>query len=207
MTTSANTTTDGPTETRDTRVHVAQLLQEPVGATRQRALALPELELDDEHDADGVAANLRLTRIPTGILVEGRLTATVTLECIRCLEEFDQPVETTFADEYRPTVDVVTGHDVEQDGETDEADYFSISDTHVLDVAESLRQAILLALPMAPRCREDCPGITDAVDAASEAGDDRLAVLGQLLGADSAESTDDEDDAEAPEEAPHRAAR
>jgi uncharacterized protein len=202
MSTSANTTTDGVAETRDTRVHVAQLLQEPVGATRQRAMALPELELDDEHDADGVAANLRLTRIPAGILVAGRLTATVTLECIRCLEEFDQAVETTFADEYRPTVDIVTGHDVEQDGETDEADYFSISDTHVLDVGESLRQAILLALPMAPRCREDCPGITDAADAVDEAGDDRLALLGQLLGADSA----DDEDAE-PEDAPHRAAR
>jgi uncharacterized protein len=204
MTTSANTTTAGVAETRDTRVHVAQLLQEPVGATRQRALALPELELDDEHDADGVAANLRLTRIPAGILVAGRVTATVTLECIRCLEEFEQAVETTFADEYRPTVDIVTGHDVEQDGETDEADYFSISDTHVLDVGESLRQAILLALPMAPRCREDCPGITDVVDATPEAGDDRLALLGQLLGTD---SSDDEDDAGEPEDTPHRAAR
>ncbi len=204
MTTSANTTTDGAAETRDTRVHVAQLLQEPVGATRQRALALPELELDDEHDADGVAANLRLTRIPAGILVTGRLTATVTLECIRCLEEFEQAVETTFADEYRPTVDILTGHDVEQDGETDEEDYFSISDTHVLDVGESLRQAILLALPMAPRCREDCPGITDAVDADDDAGDDRLALLGQLLGTD---GSDDEDDAGGPEDAPHRAAR
>ena len=204
MTTSANTTTDGAAETRDTRVHVAQLLQEPVGATRQRALALPELELDDEYDADGVAANLRLTRIPAGILVEGRLTATVTLECIRCLEEFEQAVETTFADEYRPTVDIATGHDVEQDGEADEADYFSISDTHVLDVGESLRQAILLALPMAPRCREDCPGITDAVDAGDEAGDDRFALLGQLLSEDSA---DDEDDAGEPEDAPQRAAR
>jgi uncharacterized protein len=204
MTTTANTTTDGAAETRDTRFHVAQLLQEPVGATRQRALVLPELELDDEHDADGVAANLRLTRIPAGILAEGRLTATVTLECIRCLEEFEQAVETTFADEYRPTVDIVTGHDVEQDGETDEADYFSISDTHVLDVGESLRQAILLALPMAPRCREDCPGISAAADAAPEAADDRFAVLGQLLGADSA---DDEDAAGEPEDAPHRAAR
>ncbi len=204
MTTSANTSTDGAAETRDTRVHVAQLLQEPVGATRQRALALPELELDDEHDADGVAANLRLTRIPAGILAEGRLTASVTLECIRCLEEFEQAVETTFADEYRPTVDIVTGHDVEQDGESDEADYFSISDTHVLDVGESLRQAILLALPMAPRCREDCPGITDAADATPEAADDRFAALGQLLGVD---NPDDEDDAGEPEDAPQRAAR
>ncbi len=55
---------------------------------------------------------------------------------------------------------------------------------------------------MAPRCREDCPGITDAADAVDEAGDDRLALLGQLLGADSADDEDEE-----PEDAPHRAAR
>ena len=202
MTTAPRTSNDNDAESHDTRFHVARLLQEPVGATRQRALALAELPLDDEHTADDVAANLRLTRIPQGILAEGRVTGTVTLECIRCLEEYEQAVETTFADEYRPTVDIVTGLDVNDGDAPDEADYFAINDTHVLDVGESLRQAILLALPMAPRCREDCPGLTDELDAIFDAGDDRFAVLGQLLDAD-----DDEEDAGQPGDARRSAAR
>src|SRR5690242_3155430 len=93
-----------PDAPNDTRVHVAQLLQEQVGAVRQRPIALDELPLDEGLVARDVTGNARLTRIPAGILAKGNLSATVELECIRCLEPFDQPVEAEFADEYRPTI-------------------------------------------------------------------------------------------------------
>jgi len=166
--------------TGDTAVHVAQFLQEPVGATRQRSLAADELPLDGDTVARGLQAEVRLTRIPTGILADGRATATVALECMRCLEEYEQPVEAQFADEYRPTVDIVSGVELPPADDAD-VDTFPIMAEHVLDLGESLRQAILLALPMAPHCREDCPGLVNEAEQADEAGDDRLAILGQLL--------------------------
>lgn len=167
----------------ETAIHVAQFLQEPVGATRQRQLAHGRLPLDGELTARDVAGEAKLTRIPAGILVAGEVTATVTIQCIRCLEDFAQPVRATFADEYRPIVHVPTGEDLAADGaEEGEADYFTISDTHVIDLRESLRQALVLGLPMAPHCREDCPGLAAALDGAGDAGDGRLAVLEQLLG-------------------------
>lgn len=168
----------------DARVHAARLLQEPVGATRQRSIALARLPLDEEATARDIEAEVKLTRIPTGILAEGRATAMVTIQCMRCLEDFDQPVRPTFADEYRPTVDIASGEEVAPNaGGVDEAEYFTIDGAHLLDLSEGLRQAIVLALPMAPRCREDCPGLVEDEAGASEAGDGRLAVLGQLLGA------------------------
>ena len=169
---------------RDTGIHVAQFLQEPVGATRQVRVVLDRLPLGDDLVAHDLVADLRLTRIPSGILVKGPVAASVTLQCIRCLEEFAQPIAVEVADEYRPTVDVLTGVEVPASDEADD-EWFGISGLHVLDVAESLRQALVLAIPMAPLCREDCPGLPEVADLLNE-GDARLAVLGQLLNDDDA---------------------
>ncbi len=178
----------------DTTIHVAQFLQEPVGATRQARILLDSLPLDDEAAARGVKADVRLTRIPAGILAAGQVDAAVTVQCIRCLEDFEQQTRAEFADEYRPTVDIMTGVDVSvtEDGE-DEADYFTIGGAHVLDLRESLRQALILGLPMAPLCREDCPGLAEELDGAGESGDGRLAVLGQLLDAGAGNGAADPD--------------
>lgn len=165
----------------DTTIHVAQFLHETVGATRERAISIAWLPLDGELGAMNVAGDLRLTRIPTGILVRGNVTGKVAIECIRCLEVYDQPVEAAISDEYRPTVDIVSGAELALDTTADEAEHFLISSGHVLDLSESLRQSILLAMPMAPHCRADCPGLTAELEPDTLAADDRLAILGQLL--------------------------
>lgn len=167
----------------DTRVHVAQLLQEPVGAVRRSRIALDMLPLDEEVAARAVAADVRLTRIPDGILAKGQVRAVATLLCIRCLEEYDQPLVAEFADEYRPTIDILTGAEIAPSADGDE--HFAISDLHLLDLRESIRQAIVLELPMAPLCRDDCPGLPEAAALEGE-GDARLAVLGRLLSDDDA---------------------
>lgn len=166
----------------DTHVHVAQFLQEPIGATRQVRLALEAMPLDEEMRARAIVSDVKLTRIPTGILAHGDVTATVAITCIRCLEEYDYVVRTTFTDEFRPTVDVLSGAEVSPAVDSEpEAEYFTISDAHLLDLREALRQAIVLGLPMAPLCREDCPGLLEAEVGAGAATDSRLAVLSQLL--------------------------
>ncbi len=175
----------------DTSIHVAQFLQEGVGATRQTRIVLDHLSLDDDLAAQSLEAEIRLTRIPTGILASGQLIARVTLQCIRCLEEFTETVRADFADEYRPSVDVLTGSVLAPDEDNeDEDEYFTITGQHLLDVRESLRQALVLWLPMAPLCREDCAGLPELQETQSE-GDARLAVLAKLL-ADTAEAAGDD---------------
>ena len=174
----------------DTGIHVAQFLQEGVGGTRQTRIVLDHLALDDDLVAHRVESGLKLTRIPTGILASGRVKALVAMQCIRCLEEAETTVEAEYADEYRPSIDILTGAVLDPgDGESDEDEFFTISGQHLLDVRESLRQAIVLGLPMAPLCRDDCPGLPEAVAFQGE-GDARLAVLGSLLASDEAEAGD-----------------
>jgi len=164
----------------DTSIHVAQFLQEGIGATRQARIELDQLSLDSDLLALDIKAAIKLTRIPTGILANGTATAEVAMQCSRCLEDFEETATAEFADEYRPSVDIHTGAAYVPEGEEDDDEHFTISDLHLLDVEESLRQAFVLGLPMAPVCRVDCPGLPELAELNDEE-DARLAVLAQLL--------------------------
>ncbi len=175
----------------DTRVNVASLLQELVGGTRDISIGLDSLPLDGELTAREIRADARLTRLQDGILVDGDLEAIVPLECVTCLTEFDQPVTQSFSEQFRQLVDVRTGATLPGpanglDAEADDEPAFSIDESHELDLAEAIRQWIVLAIPMQPSCGPDCPGPLLRTTSPEDAVDDRFAGLASLL--------DDEDD-------------
>jgi uncharacterized protein len=163
----------------DTVVNVAQLLQEHVGAVRRIAIELDWFALDADLMAKDVQSDARLTRIRNGILGTGQLRGVAMVECVRCLELFEQPFEAEFDQEYQPTVDVRSGQPLAQP--EPEAEIAPINELHELDLAEPLRQTAILALPMMPICREDCLGVMGELPDDDEVGDRRLGVLEQLL--------------------------
>jgi uncharacterized protein len=170
----------------DTRVNVASLLQEPVGSTREIGFNLNTLYLDDELSARDVRAAARLTRLKDAILVTADIEAVVPLECATCLAEFDQPVSESFSEPFRQTVDVRTGAQLPEaangaDAERDDEPAFTIDESHELDLAEALRQWIVLAIPMQPSCGPECPGPPVGATNDDEAIDDRFASLASLL--------------------------
>jgi uncharacterized protein len=167
----------------DTVLNVAQLLKENVGSKRTYAISLDSLSLDESITARDISAQLKLTRIADGILVTGSLNGVARLECVRCLEEFDTSYGGEVEAQFRPTIDISSGAPVEfvDDGET-----FEIDESHQLDLAEMLRQVSILTLPIRPVCGDDCPGFVSEFRGgdeppSEEAGDERLAVLEQLL--------------------------
>ncbi len=155
--------------------NVAQLLKEPVGATRRLDLETPELVLYDETgnraaqgqaqgqakiEAHKVGGNVKLTSLRINVLVQGDVSADVPLECSRCLDIFDLPIEATLEEQYQPTIDVYTGAPVSPEDSLEPNELvFNIDTNHMMDLTEPVRQALLVALPMKPLCREDCKGI------------------------------------------------
>ena len=59
-------------------------------------------------------------------------------------------------EEVLPSIDLQTGTPVDR---ADEPDALRLSDHHELDLEPLVREAILLAEPIAPVCRPDCPGL------------------------------------------------
>lgn len=148
--------------------NVAQLLKQPVGATRKLNLDTPELRLEDHsmvmhgsgpmtaHDLTGSA---KATRINDGVLVQGDVAAIVGMECSRCLTDLSLPVEAVLEDQFQPIVDVLTGTPIQRAEYEDNDAAFQIDANHLMDLSEPVRQAILVALPMKPLCRDDCAGL------------------------------------------------
>lgn len=174
---------------RDAQLNVAQLLKEPIGATRDYDVvaAVKDLVPEEVTDATPLRGHVHLLRTDRGILVEGQLTGSVVVPCSRCLDDVNAPVTVEVEDIFQPTVDVVRGTFIEVE-EEDTA--LLIDEHHILDLNEVLRQNLLLAVPMQPLCRPDCAGLCPTCgenlnqgpcQCESVAIDPRWADLGSLL--------------------------
>lgn len=138
--------------------NVAGLLKAHTGETRELFLeAWPELGEPDVRLLAPVTGLLYLTRDHAGVLVRGRLSTRMQVPCARCLEPAVTDLGVDLVEHFRPTVYLPGGPLVEPDPEADVATW--IDERHQLDLSEVLRQALLLAVPAHPLCREDCRGL------------------------------------------------
>lgn len=94
--------------------------------------------------------DLRLESVVEGVLVSGTVTAPAVGQCVRCLDDVRQMV----------TVDVQQLYaypgQLSADAEDEEIDEL---DGDLIDIEPVLRDAVVLALPFQPVCRDDCPGL------------------------------------------------
>ena len=97
-----------------------------------------------------VALDLRFAAVSEGVLVTGSAVAPLTGECARCLDPLTTTTEVSFQELYRYLPD--PGED-EDDGEE------RFLDGDFLDLEPAFRDAVVLALPLSPLCRDDCPGL------------------------------------------------
>jgi DUF177 domain-containing protein len=139
----------------------------------------------------GVAAgsdlvlDLRMESVSEGVLVSGTVQVTLVGECARCLDALTDDLEVDVQQLY-----VYPGREVETDAEDDEIGL--LVDEYV-DLEPLIRDAVVLALPLAPVCREDCPGLCPDCGArladvepahGHQAVDPRWAALGAMMSTD-----------------------
>lgn len=137
--------------------NVARLLAEGVGASRVYPVAGVMLDLgDDLRQADPLEGSIHLTRTNRGILVAGRLTTSLDMECSRCARDIEVAITVDLAEEALPTIDLATGARIDV---TAEPDILRLTDHHELELGTVVRDGISLAEPIAPLCRPDCPGL------------------------------------------------
>lgn len=162
--------------------NVAQLLKEPIGSVRKYELVEDISELDAELEALGpLVGTVRLLRIHSGVLVTGDLSTAVRVTCNRCLEPIACPLRLEFEESFRPLTEVSTGRYIlpdEFEGTSDELEdeALLISEQHILDLSEVVRQRIWLVRPMYPSCnwtgQGECPNLTAYLASVREAQED-----------------------------------
>ena len=134
-----------------------------------------------------VDLELRLESVMEGVLVSGTADVHVDADCARCLEpmEWDEAVDFSELFVY-PATDA-RGAVVEEPG--DEEDPLPRIQDDLIDLEPTLRDAVVLGLPLAPLCSEDCAGLCsecgvrldDAPGHAHDQTDSRWAALAGLV--------------------------
>jgi uncharacterized protein len=114
----------------------------PVGVLRVADSRIPESAV--------VTADVDLDSVDGGIEVSGLVEAPWVGECRRCLKEVGGTLECEVREVYRRRP---PGEPPGQDEET-----YPLAG-EMLDLRPLVRDALLLELPMAPLCREDCAGL------------------------------------------------
>jgi len=121
-------------------------------SVRRTALATDDLGTDVIAVRKGsrLDLDLRMESVVEGVLVSGVVSATASGQCVRCLDDLQLEVEVDVQQLY-----VYPGQEP-VDAEDDETDEL-VGD--LIDIEPVVRDAVVLALPFQPVCREDCPGL------------------------------------------------
>jgi uncharacterized protein len=131
-----------------------ELGRRPGSMLRVRRIA----QARDDYGTDVIAVpkgspldlDLRMESVVEGVLVSGVVSATASGQCVRCLDDLQREVEVDVQQLYVYPGQAPVDAD---DEETDEL----VGD--LIDVEPVVRDAVVLALPFQPVCREDCPGL------------------------------------------------
>ncbi|MGH8828530.1 MAG: YceD family protein, partial [Jiangellaceae bacterium] len=95
-----------------------------------------------------IALDLRLESVMEGVLVSGTARVQYGGECARCLDPVEGELVIDIQELY------VYDHPENEAGEDD-----LLVEGELIDLEQPVRDAVVLALPQAPLCRDDCPGL------------------------------------------------
>ena len=120
----------------------------------ERTLPAPadwRVELIGVPEGAKVRLRLRLESVMEGVLVTGEVDVPVTGSCARCLEPIEDTLELDVQELF-----AYAGSTTEATSEEDEVR--RVEGEHI-DLEPMVRDLVVLSLPLAPTCTEDCAGL------------------------------------------------
>lgn len=134
--------------------NVAQLLSGPVGAVRQLGIS-GGLDAADGLPKTEISGSAEIMRTDRGVLVRGKLSAALVLECVRCLDRFEETATISLEEEY------ISAHQVSGRAErlALEADNLLVDSNNLLDLEPTIKEYASLNSPLKPVCSPGCPGL------------------------------------------------
>ena len=160
--------------------------------TVRRTVAAPEsmgVAVAWVPEGSPIEIDLRLESVLEGVLATGTAYLGVDAECARCLEPLHWQEEVEFSELFVYPATDARGSVVEEPADDDPQPMVV---DECIDLESTLRDAVVLSLPLAPVCREDCGGLCpdcgvrldDAPGHAHQSTDPRWSALAGLLDPD-----------------------
>ncbi|MGH3380839.1 MAG: YceD family protein [Actinoallomurus sp.] len=140
---------------RDPFVIDTRMLGRRPGSMRKDSYTVPApadlgVEMVGVPKGTDVELDLMLEAVMEGVLVSGTARSPLSGECARCLEPLASLIEVEFQELYVYS-DTRSGESAGEDERRLEGD--------LIDLEPVVRDAMVLALPLSPLCRDDCPGL------------------------------------------------
>jgi uncharacterized protein len=136
-----------PNHRRPLRLNVGFLINSAIGTSRDFYFNDKNMQLGEDLTVQDFVGVARFSRTPQGLLLQGGFSASVYLDCVRCLEGYSQPLEISFTDLYA-------------------FDKRNISESNLLvpeegqiDLEPLIREYAFLEFPISPVCIQNCKGL------------------------------------------------
>jgi uncharacterized protein len=132
-------------DVRDLGPGVAHTLKRRAAAPKDMGVELARIPAGADLELD-----VQFEGVTEGVLVTATVAAPMAGECARCLEPFASATTVRFQELFALP---------ENAGQEDDADGYVLDGSGMLDLEPALRDAMVLDLPLAPLCDEDCRGL------------------------------------------------
>ena len=160
------------------QLNVGFVVAQSAGFSRDFPFELQQINIPPDLQLSRLTGFVRATRTPQGILLQVDFQALTSLECVRCLTDFQQSLDVIFTELYAFSKRYVTDSGL------------LMPESGIIDLNPVLREYILLEIPISPLCRPDCKGLCpicgnnfneSTCNHEEDSVDSRLAALKKLL--------------------------
>lgn len=129
------------------RLNLGFLVSATIGTSRDFTFDATEIRLGDDFDLFNFDGIIKVTRTPQGLLTQGNFTGSLPLECVRCLNDYEQFLSWEFTELFAFTRDNITdsGLLMPEDG--------------FIDFEDIVREYGILEIPISPICASECKGL------------------------------------------------
>ncbi len=132
---------------RPFRLNVGFIVHEEVGYKHEFPFAFEQIQIADDLDLCHFEGIVTIGRTPQGLIVQADFSAETTLECVRCLNEFEHGLNWNLTELYAFTKKSIS-----------ESDLLLPEDQHI-DLQPLIREYALLEIPINPICKPTCKGL------------------------------------------------
>lgn len=136
-----------PNSRKPFRINVGFIAHEEIGRSHDFPFEFDEIKFGDDLELRDFSGVVNIGRTPQGLVVQADFSARTTLECVRCLTDFEHSMNWSFTELYAFDARSVT-----------DSELILPEDAHI-DLAEMLREYALLEVPISPICKPDCQGL------------------------------------------------
>lgn len=132
---------------RPFRLNVGFIVHEEVGYKHEFPFEYEQIQISDDLVLRNVEGLVTIGRTPQGLIVQGDFSADATLECARCLIDFDHELNWDFTELYAFKKKSVSESDL------------LLPEDQQIDLGPLIREYALLEIPINPICKQSCKGL------------------------------------------------